>query len=317
MKNILLAKPDKIFPSKKISYFYKKITKNPRYLLVFLLARFRWIRWSYFVISKLIWQGNKIPIHHSESLFTHLDTSNIIKTLKKDGIFDGISLPQPILENILDYVYAHDCFANGKINKGFKIGDKSKVDELYGHFCYVARYFNISTSCDSISKLAKDPKLWEIATQYIGPQAKYTGASLYWTFPLMDNLKPYEFSQFHYDLEDYNSLRFCFYLSDVTLESGPHICICGSHKRKPISSIVNLFSRIYPEQKLVEFYGIEKFHPLIGKAGSGFIEDVFCFHRGAIPQKQPRLFLQLHFATNSYVNQEYHDSRNPDLLKSL
>lgn len=316
MSSFLILKIETIL-FRKIHYFSKKIKIKPGYFLVFLLGRLAFIRWIHLVFSRLNWKPQQSSTYSSDSLFTNFDTKDIIKILKKDGIFDGISLPQNTLKEILDYIETHNCFANGKTNRGFKISEKDKIHELYGHSFYIARYFNISTSCYGILKLVNDPKLREIVSQYIGPKAKYTGASLYWTFPLVDDVKPYEFSQFHYDLEDYNSLRFCFYLSDVTLDSGPHICIRGSHKRKPISSILNLFSRIYPEQKLIEFYGIENFHYLTGKVGSGFIEDVFCFHRGAIPKSQPRLFLQLHFATTNYVNQKYHDYRNPHLLKSL
>ena len=301
----------------KIIYLRHKIIEKPKYFLVLLLARFRVVRFLHSILSGLFWTNPDTTNPNSDSLFNDLDTSEIVNLLKEDGIVEGIMLPQTILNDVLQYVNSQDCFVDGRTDMGFKISEKDEVNKIYDQYFYVARYFNVSTSCPAISKLANDSKLREISIKYIGRQAKYTGASLYWTFPLKGNSEPYEFSNFHYDLEDYNSLRFCFYLNNVTPESGPHVCIRGSHKRKPILSVLNYFSRIYPQKKLMEFYGSEQFMNLTGKAGFGFIEDVFCFHRAAIPKSQPRLLLQLHFATNSYVDRQYHDERVSHTMKSL
>ncbi|AFZ44026.1 hypothetical protein PCC7418_1858 [Halothece sp. PCC 7418] len=317
MRKVVFLMPYGRLVFRKIRSFYKKIRRSPPYFLVFLFGRFIWVRLSFSHLSKPDQKAQQLFNQNSDSLFSDLDSKTIVTLLQKHGIFEGILLPEEIREDILEYVDSHDCFIDGKVDQGFKISEKDQVEAIYGRSFYVARYFNTSTTCTGISKLANDPKFWEIATQYIGKAAKYTGASLYWTFPLHDTSKPYEFSQFHYDLEDYNSLRFCFYLTDVHSDSGPHVCIQGSHRRKPIKSIFNYFSRIFPEEKLIEFYGFETFNYLIGKAGFGFIEDVFCFHRGAIPVHEPRLFLQLHFATNNYVEHQYHDHRDPKTLKSI
>ena len=304
----------------KINYFHQRIKKEPRYILVFLLARFQIVRCAYTCLLDLSKpQSNSEARFNpsSDTLFPNLDTTKILNKLKKDGLFEGLSLPQDILRDILHYAKSQYCFADGKTNFRFKISEIKKLEQIYGRSFYVARYFNISTSCPAILRLAQSPNLQEIARKYVGQPVKYTGASLYWTFPLKGNLQPYEFSKFHYDLEDYKSLRFCFYLSDVNAESGSHICIRGSHKRKPLLSIVNLFSRIYPQNKLIKFYGSKQFVDLTGKAGFGFIEDVFCFHRGSIPQSQPRLFLQLHFAVNNYVDRQYIDDRASNITKSF
>ena len=304
----------------KFSYLLEAIITKPRWVLVLVLGRFQVVRFIYSLLSKLCGNSQEALNPNSHSLFSNLDEKEVVKILKKDGIFVGIMLPQQILKNILQYVKYQDCFAGGRTDLGFKISEKDKVDLIYDLPFYVARYFNVSKSCLPVSKLAKDPKLQEIATNYIGRQAKYTGASLYWTFPVKGTSSDFcnqHFSQFHYDVDDYKSLRFCFYLSDVvTFESGPHVCIRGSHTKKNIFHTINFFSRIRSEEELIRFYGHEKFVTLTGESGFGFIEDTFCFHKGAIPESKPRLFLQLHFAANNYNLAEHHDYRDPWTLKS-
>lgn len=303
---------------RKFLYSLKTIIDKPRWFLVFVIGRFQIVRLIYSNLSELFCDSQEVTNTDSHSLFPNLDVKEVIDILRKDGVYVGMCLPPNIVKDILQYTNSEDCFAGGMTNMGFKIPEKEQVDLVYDRPFYVARYFNVGTSCSSISKLKNDPILREIATKYIGKQAKYTGASFFWTFPVKDSSYDSDqqhFSHFHYDLDDYASVRFCFYLSDVTLENGPHICIRGSHVKKPMLHLINYFSRIQPETELIKYYGQEKFITLTGKAGFGFIEDTFCFHRGDVPQNQPRLFLQLHFAANNYNSVEQHDYRVSDTLK--
>ena len=309
---------------RKLIYTAKSIMLKPKWLIVFVLGRFQTIRLIYRVVSKINLsskgQSTHRIIYRSPSLFADYDTDQIINYLNKDGVFAGFSLPESITQCLIQYAHSSDCFPGGITSLGCQISEKEKIDELYDRPFYTARYFNVSTSCPVILELANDPVVQEIATQYIGGRAKYTGASLFWSFPVKGashDSDQQHFSKFHYDIDDYISLRFCFYLTEVTSESGPHICIRGSNRKRSILHSCNPFSRIQSEKRLAKYYGPEKFMTLKGKPGYGFIEDTYCFHRGEIPKICPRLFLQLHFSPNSFGNANYHDYREPNTLQSI
>lgn len=304
----------------KITYTLQNAFAKPKYFIVFALARFRFVRQIYAVVSKLLIPSKPATIATTESLFTELDTTKATKILKQDGVFLGASIPQDFLDDLMLYLSNQDCYAGGRTDLGFKLEEKHQLDQVFPQPFYVARYFNISYDCPQIIQLAKDPKLQEIATNYIGKQAKYTGASLFWTFPMegkSSDADQQKFRYFHYDLDDFAGLRFCFYLTDVTLEDGPHICIRGSHIKKSILHILNYVSRIQTEEELRRLYDSEKFLTIIGKAGLGFMEDTFCFHKGNPPTNKPRLFLQLHFAANNYGEEAYLDYQDPNSLHSF
>jgi len=304
----------------KLAYTVTSMVTKPKYFLVFALARFRFVRQIYALFCQLFIRSTTVDYSNTESLFTELDTTKASNVLKQDGVFIGASLPQNFLNDLLLYLNNQDCYAGGRADMGFKIHEKSKLDQLFQQPFYVARYFNLSSGCPQIKQLANDPKLREIATNYIGKQAKYTGASLFWTFPIegtSSDADQQKFRYFHYDIDDFAGLRFCFYLTDVTLEDGPHICIRGSHIKKSILHILNYVSRIQTEAELTKIYQSEKFATIIGKAGLGFMEDTFCFHKGNPPRNKPRLFLQLHFAANNYDGGAYLDDRDPKSLHSF
>lgn len=310
--------------SRKFSYVARATLEDYRWFLLFLIGRFELLRTVYLFISsfkiRFVNQTERLPKTKSCSLFTNLDANKVVQSLRADGIFAGIILPEQLLNKILHYVHTYDCYAGGKTNMGFKISEKDEIDQICTQPFYTARYYNVSTSCSPIMEVVNDCLIQEIATQYLGNHAQYNGTSLYWTFPLegtSSDADQQHFSKFHYDIDDYACLRFCFYLSKVTADSGAHVCILGSHKKKSLLHTLNFFTRIQSEQELVKLYERERFMTLTGDVGFGFIEDTFCFHRGIVPRKQPRLFLQLHFSVNRYRGAQYHDYRDPSTLKSF
>ena len=207
----------------KIFYTLEIIFVRPRWFLVFILARFSFVRQLYSLLSKLRSTSMEM-LSCSNSLFQQVNPTEVVDVLKRDGVYLDFALPSHILEGILHHTRTQNCFAGGISNMGFKISEKDEIDRVHPRPFYIARYFNISSSWSEISHLATDPKLQQIASKYIGHRAKYTGASLFWTFPIEGRSHDYdqqEFKYFHYDIDDLAGLRFCFYLTEVDDESGP------------------------------------------------------------------------------------------------
>lgn len=143
--------------------------------------------------------------------------------------------------------------------------------------------------------------MWEIAARYLENDPVLIGSQVWWTFARQEavNDRSHGFFRFHYDLEDYRFLKFMFYLTDVDLSSGCHICVKGSHKKKKLRDQFSLF-RDRSDKDIIDYYGSENVVTICGQAGSGFAEDPFCFHKGTIPVGKNRLILEIKFASNNY-----------------
>ncbi|MEL6502428.1 MAG: hypothetical protein AAFQ23_13700 [Cyanobacteria bacterium J06623_1] len=302
----------------KLIYNFRNLLTRPSYFAIFFLARFALVRQLHNFCLRFSSNSATSSIRQTDSLFD-LDSEETVKTLQQDGVCLGLNLPSEFLASLQQYLQTQNCYAGGKPELGFKIADKELLDRSFAQPFYVARYFNLSTSCPQVIELAQDPKLLAIAREYIGHQAQYTGASLFWTFPIQGvsvDTEQQMFRHFHYDIDDFAGLRFCFYLTDVASEDGSHVCIRGSHIRKRLRYLLNFFSRIQSAAELTQVYPAEQFITIAGKSGTGFAEDTFCFHKGNPPQIQPRLFLQLHFAAHNYHQEQYLDNRDPLSLKN-
>ena len=312
----------------KYYLYYLNLKRDRRWLLMFIVARFPMGRalgtFSYrdrLVVKEGIYSPAKLletyPIQASSknnnvtysiptqatSIFKELDSTAIVESMKKNGYCLGLQLPQLILKEILEYAYTANISIDGNKNFNFKYSAKDRASKQYNREILIGNYLAINSECMAMQKLVQDPKLREIAAGYLGKEPVLVRSQMGWTF--IGSAKAYarkgEIGSptilFHYDLDDYRAIKFFFYLTDVDSNSGSHRCVSGSHKKR---KLIHYILRSQSDQEIANYYGSENIIEICGKAGLGFIEDPFCFHRGSPPTTAPRLMIQLEFALNDY-----------------
>ncbi|KJH70995.1 hypothetical protein UH38_15420 [Aliterella atlantica CENA595] len=290
--------------------YYKRAVKNPQWLLMFVIGRFRMVRSLAAFLAKSSASSYKVE----ESIFADIDLDTAVRALKEDGCYAGIKLPESVLQEIIEYSRSSPCYGDAEYNMGFLYADKVEIEANYKKQFVRADYFNGLLNCPAIKTIASDPKLLAIASKYMGGDAVVSGSRLWWLFV---NETDYDLNKgayfFHYDLDDYQCLKMFFYITDVSLSDGPHVYVRGSHIKKKLKYLLSLF-KLRSDQEIIDYYGEENLIPICGKAGSGFIEDVYCYHKATPPQKSDRLMLQVQFALNDYGNSG--DFVSPSLLKN-
>lgn len=293
---------------------YKGLTKNPKWLLMRKVSRFqagRTIR--YFLTRKSTL--SQLTIDESNSYFTDVNVNEVVNQLKEDGIVLGINLPQCVVKEIVEFAESTLCYANRKPELGFYYHQKEQAETQTKKQFIVGSYFNTSSLCPAINKLQNDAKLLAIAAKYLEREPVHQGSLLWWSFPGKRTYQQLSSNGqlFHYDLDDYRFIKFFFYLTDVDKQSGPHICVRGSHKQKKLSHLI--LRKRETDEDIIEYYGAESLITIYGQAGFGFVEDGLCFHKGIAPTHKNRLILQIEFATTDYGMQ--HDIRDPSLLRCI
>lgn len=310
-------------------YFYSlNVKRDYRWLLMFLVARFpagRAIGAFFYrdrsVVPKLrcdkvnkstyrdtqslneTYGDSNYTFIQSPSIFKDLDVEIAIKSIKKNGYCLGLQLPDSILNEILEYAHSATISIDGNKGYEFKYSTKDRASRRYNCEILIGNYLAVNSECTAVQKLIKDPKLAEIAAGYLGGKPVLVRSQMGWTFvgSTEDYAQKGEIGRptvlFHYDLDDYRAVKFFFYLTDVDSSRGSHRCVAGSHRKR---KLVHFVLRGQSDQKIADYYGAENIVEISGQAGSGFIEDPFCFHRGSPPTTAPRLMIQLEFALNDY-----------------
>ncbi|MFN6515125.1 MAG: hypothetical protein RMY29_011560 [Nostoc sp. CreGUA01] len=291
---------------------YKGLTKNPRWLLMRKIARFKTGRAMMIYFLK---RSHKLYFNESNSCFPDLDVDDVVKQIKTEGLYLGIHLPGDIVKEIVEFAYSTACYGNRKTDMGFFYHQKEQVQAKSGKHFFIGSYFNTALLCPAIKKLQNDPKLLAIAAVFLDAEPIHQGNLMWWSFS--GNATYLEQSQaaqlFHYDIDDYRFLKFFFYLTDVDDRSGPHVCVRGSHNNKKWSHL--WLRKRETDEDIIDYYGCESLVKICGKSGLGFVEDPLCFHKGITPTHQDRLILQIEFARTDYGMQ--HDLRPASLLKCI
>jgi hypothetical protein len=279
----------------RLARYWSYSVKNPAWLLMFLLARFDAIR---NLVRSWYPAENLDRYREADSVFKELNVERVVAQMQEQGYALGLNLPPDIFRELIEIAYSSKIQARNYPDLNFVYGNKPvAADNNFVH----GTYPNIR-SHPAVQKLENDPKLLKIAARYLDSEPVLVRTDLSWCFVATREL--YEKNGdaqilFHYDLDDYHALKFFFFLTDVDLSSGPHVCIRGSHRQKKFWHRLSwLIGR--SDKELIDYYGAENLITICGEAGFGFAEDTFCYHRGTPPSDRDRLMLQIEFALNDY-----------------
>ncbi|MGF1569841.1 MAG: hypothetical protein ACFCVD_17525 [Nodosilinea sp.] len=299
-----------------IAFTYSELFQYPRWFLMRKLGRIHWIRhfFSEDFSSKIIVPDMLLDEQNS-SLKCFASVDSIVQQLNNHGIFQGIYLKDKTVNEIKKFALEHPCYANRNPDLGFLVHLKELASDYISQEIRRANYYNLESQCAIISTLKADPFLRKIAALYLQTSPVHVSSALWWSFPsTSDLLRQSKAAQvFHCDLDDFRFLKFFFYLTDVDVDSGPHLFIRGSHRKKPFFR--QLLRGRASEDWLLQHYGPENVLKVYGPAGFGFVEDTYGHHMGSPPKSNQRLILQIEYATHDYGN--LHDMIDPKQLNQL
>ena len=237
------------------------------------------------------------------SLFKGQDLESVVRSLCRDGIatVTGLQLPPPMIDGIREFAVRTRCFGNLDRNMAFKFKDHAQAQVIYGTDILVAHFFEQIEECSEIAAIRNDSTLRQLAGLYLGTAPIPISSRLWWAFPAEnsreDLLKRASQERLHFDMNDWRSVKFFFYLTDVDDESGPHVYIKSSHRKKRLRDQFTLFVG-KPNDDIIAYYGAGNVVKICGPAGSCFAEDPFGFHMGTTVRKHPRLILEVEFGVS-------------------
>ena len=88
-----------------------------------------------------------------------------------------------------------------------------------------------------VIEIANDPALISLAEQYLGCVPTIYSLNIWWSRPARDE-GTRTTQSFHRDIDDYKFLSLFIYLSDVTMETGPHQYAIGTHTKEGLAKIL-------------------------------------------------------------------------------
>jgi hypothetical protein len=198
-----------------------------------------------------------------------LSLVNTEKIKKLQNYFIQLPCYDPASSNRSEFLYTNPP-------KGTRLGFLKHSDVIYA---------------PDLLEIISDNNLKNLAEGFFGGKVSIDYIGAWWSFPTNSS----DGTQFfHRDVDSLNFLKFFIYLTDVNEFNGPHIIVKSSQN----DDIYLKKYANYPDATIIN-YSKKYSRPidtLEGHAGTNFLENTFCLHKGAAPQTNPRLLLQVIFS---------------------
>jgi len=153
----------------------------------------------------------------------------------------------------------------------------------------------------TVQQLLMDSGLHRVAQAFLRCSPILDLLAMWWSRPFHGVASSEAAQLYHFDMDRIKFLKFFFYLTDVTPQSGPHCYVRGSSKRKPAAILRD--GRI-PDAEIRSHYPPEALIEICGEAGSIIAIDTRGWHKGKPLTEGERLILQFEY-TNSMFGQNY------------
>jgi len=277
--------------------FYKRFRKQ--YLQRF--SRFHTVRQAYSFLQNKLQSLNptvykkRLKIR-STSIFTDIVVKKTVADMHDCGVAFDLQIQMNMVEEISEFARMTPCKEPG-FNDVF-LADNVKNGHLEGERYVMRGLVNNLRDCQAIKAIVHDPLLLEIVHQYLKYWPTMITQHLTWSFasdlPESEIKKSYPPTNFHYDIAGYNFMTAYFYITDVDINSAPHIMIKHSHNRKPLHML--LASNCQADDAILNHYGKDQQIVITGKKGFGFVQDPSCFHKVKPPVTSNRLVLQIRYS---------------------
>ena len=277
--------------------FHKRVKK--RHLQR--LSRFYSFRQAYSTLQNQLQSLNsaidKTCLKNSgESIFTDIAVKKAVADLNDCGVGFDLQIPTNIVKEISEFARKTPCKEPGFNDEFF--ADDVESGRLQGKRDVLRGLVNNLRDCAVIEAIAHDPQILAIVRQYLRYCPTSITQHLTWSFasdlPESAIKKIYPPTNFHYDIAGYNFMTLYFYITDVDIDSGPHIMIKNSHKQKPLRML--LASNCQSDDAIFNHYGRESQLVITGNKGFGFVQDPSCFHKVKAPVSSNRLLLQIRYS---------------------
>ena len=264
--------------------------------IVYALARFYSIR-VMVRTGRRVSRSTDTTLQPVSDLIVGPPLEEVLKKIRSDGWCPGISLKGNTVHELLKYMDSQKYICRSLSSETqFRLQHRERLESRCGaSICFVKCTDPYGSQI--VQSIANDQMLRSLATRYFGYPPRKVDVQLLVSFAtnttVAERLAQKQTIFYHYDLDDFHTLYFSFYLSPVDEESGAHVLIPGTHGAKSVSQLFRTLN--FSDHEIEERRPKMQPMTICGNPGDGFVEDPFCFHKALPPKSRHRYVLQLRF----------------------
>lgn len=131
---VTLARKPQDFISRFFDYCHKSYQCLSRDFGLFVMrkiGRFELIRDLVRSFSQLSYKSPEIS-ENQASMFQNINADQVVSTMKKDGYYVGLQLPQDLVQELRKLTKSEICYGDRNHNFSFHYNEKEKLEEKIG-----------------------------------------------------------------------------------------------------------------------------------------------------------------------------------------
>ena len=223
------------------------------------------------------------------------DLDRIVSVINKDGyyIFDN-KLKDDVISVLTNYAltfeaelipHPPDGRRRAKYERKNLISPRYQFDEA------------VLTENKLVQELLTDCSLLAVAQEYLGVKPIQDLTAMWWSTTFSKEASSEAAQLYHFDMDRIKFIKFFFYLTDVTSETGPHCYIRGTHMHMP--------EKLWKDERILDSeidqeIKKENWIEIVGNKGSIIAVDTRWLHKGKPLIDGERLILQFEFANSLF-----------------
>jgi len=246
--------------------------------------------------------------------------------IRRDGLAPlGSLLTRTEVDEVVRYLSQHQVYDGWSRVKGdFPLGQVPKEISV-GHI-----HVNVLPSCPHLVYLANHPRVLSCVSQFLGTTPTLQYFSLWWSFA--DRAEPRDAQLFHIDRHCYRFVKLFIFLTDVDMDSGPHVYAQGSADRSKLHERFEALTKNDPvakerfnqmmqmqrkkDEDVTDFFGADNIKYVTGAAGSSFLINTAGIHKGLPPKSTNRLIFQALYTMLPTIKDPIESIEMPDFVAS-
>lgn len=221
------------------------------------------------------------------------ETLECVHSINSKGYYKFINrIDESKVEFIKSQVQNLKCYDPYNRIKDFNLStvpEETHVANFYGHDLM---------QIPEIAEIASDPLILNIASEFLGCKPTLSSVNMWKSLEGRENAQAAQ--NFHRDVDDYKFIKVFVYLSDVDMESGPHVYVESSSQSKEFRRVGR-----FRDDEIESVFGKEKVKYFTEPCGSVFMVDTFGIHKGLLPKGKNRLLLQFEYSINPILAYNY------------
>jgi len=254
------------------------------------------------ILSKVISFFDKplrLPNYHGIlGNLTSQEIQQVVRTLENEGyyIFERKLSPE-LIANLYNFASEQECTLRQLDGHEHAAIIKTRYDRNH----LQSSVYDISSKTliahPQIQTLLCDHSLLGVAQQYLKTSPKIEPVVCWWSTPFSNQPQANAAQKYHFDMDRLKWLKIFIFLTDVTLESGPHVFVSKSHRTFgiPASLLKAGYARI-DDTEVSKHYSLDDVKTFTVPAGTILAEDTRGLHKGTPLVQGERLVLEFQYS---------------------